>query len=178
MTEPAKGPRSTPGGSLLLPSAADSAVSLVAGRTAGAAHEKLGVFGEQQFGALGSKYYQQLSQGRTEEERRQLLLTGERHRRGAHLRYVPTDTLGLQEQQEQQSAAAAAGWYYHQQQQATLPATLGQQGSNFGTRFAREGPQGCVPMVAAATSPEHSAAALAAIYLATHKQLKGSAPMR
>ena len=40
-------------------------------------------------------HYANLSQGMTEEGRRLLLLTGERHRKGAHLRQQPTDPLGL-----------------------------------------------------------------------------------
>ena len=188
MTVQAQGPRSVPSGSLLLPSAADPA-SLLTGRVAGAAHEQLGMFA--QHSALGSRHFELLGQGRTEEERRQLLITGERRRRGAHLKHQPTDTLGLQHQQEQQSAAEAAGWYCQQpqlqpqpqpqQQQAARPATLSQEGSDIGTRSKHKGPYAAVqamPMVATAASPQQSAAALAAIYLATHKPFAATGRMR
>ena len=121
MTVPAPPPRSqqslrgSMGGSMRLPSAAET--SSIFGPAAGAAHEKLGVFGSEH-AAIGSRHFQSLSQGRTEEERRQLLVTGERRRRGAHLKYKPTDTLGLKHQQELNSAAAAASFYQKQQQRA------------------------------------------------------------
>ena len=190
MTVPAPAPRSqqslgsSMGGSMRLPSAAET--SSIFGPAAGAVHEKLGVFGPEH-GAIGSRYFQSLSQGRTEEERRQLLVTGERHRRGAHLKYKPTDTLGVMHQAEQNSATAAAGFYQKQQQRATQQQQQQQQqrqgqqgqgqGREFGVRFAREAPHAAMPMVAAASSPQDSASAIAAIYLATHKPFKGAAAL-
>ena len=178
MTVPAPAPRSqqslggSMGGSMRLPSSAET--SRVFGPAAGARHEKLGVFGSEH-GAIGSRYFESLSQGRTEEERRQLLVTGERHRRGAHLKYKQTDTLGVMHQQEQDSAAAAASFYQKQQQRATQqqpqqPPQQPQQGREFGARSA-------MPMVAVANSPQDDASAIAAIYLATHKPFKGAAAL-
>ena len=121
MPVPAPPPRSqqslrgSMGGSMRLPSAAET--SSIFGPAAGAAPEKLGGVGSEH-AAIGSRHFQSLSQGRTEEERRQLLVTGERRRRGAHLKYKPTDTLGLKHQQELNSAAAAASFYQKQQQRA------------------------------------------------------------
>ena len=192
MTVPAPAPRSqqslgsSMGGSMRLPSAAET--SSIFGPAAGAVHEKLGVFGPEH-GAIGSRYFQSLSQGRTEEERRQLLVTGERRRRGAHLKYKPTDTLGLMHQQEQDSAAAAASFYQKQQQRAMQqqqqqramqqpqpqPQPQPQQGREFGVRFAREAAHAAIPMAAA--SSQDSASALAALYLATHKPFKGAASL-
>jgi len=188
MTVPAPEPRSrgggSMGGSMRLPSAGET--SRIFGPAAGGVHEKLGVFGPEH-GAIGSRYFQSLSQGRTEEERRQLLVTGERHRRGAHLKYKPTDTLGVMHQAEQNSATAAAGFYQKQQQRATQQQQQQQQqrqgqqgqgqGREFGVRFAREAPHAAMPMVAAASSPQDSASAIAAIYLATHKPFKGAAAL-
>lgn len=51
------------------------------------------------------------------------------------------------------------------------------QGREFGVRFAREAPHAAMPMVAAASSPQDSASAIAAIYLATHKPFKGAAAL-
>ena len=196
MTVPAPPPRSqqslrgSMGGSMRLPSAAET--SSIFGPAAGAAHEKLGVFGSEH-AAIGSRHFQSLSQGRTEEERRQLLVTGERRRRGAHLKYKPTDTLGLKHQQELNSAAAAASFYQKQQQRAMQqqppqqramqqpqpqpqPPPPPQQGREFGMRFAREAPHAAIPMMAAGSSRD-SASALAALYLATHKPFKGAASL-
>ena len=196
MTVPAPPPRSQQslrgamGGSMRLPSAAET--SSIFGPAAGAAHEKLGVFGSEH-AAIGSRHFQSLSQGRTEEERRQLLVTGERRRRGAHLKYKPTDTLGLKHQQELNSAAAAASFYQKQQQRAMQqqppqqramqqpppqpqPQQQQQQGREFGVRFAREAPHAAIPMMAAGASQD-SASALAALYLATHKPFKGAASL-
>ena len=198
MTVPAPPPRSqqslrgSMGGSMRLPSAAET--SSIFGPAAGAAHEKLGVFGSEH-AAIGSRHFQSLSQGRTEEERRQLLVTGERRRRGAHLKYKPTDTLGLKHQQELNSAAAAASFYQKQQQRAMQqqqpqqramqqpppqpqpqPQQQQQQGREFGVRFAREAPHAAIPMMAAGASQD-SASALAALYLATHKPFKGAASL-
>ena len=198
MTVPAPPPRSqqslrgSMGGSMRLPSAAET--SSIFGPAAGAAHEKLGVFGSEH-AAIGSRHFQSLSQGRTEEERRQLLVTGERRRRGAHLKYKPTDTLGLKHQQELNSAAAAASFYQKQQQQRAMqpqqpqqramqppqpppppPQQQQQQGREFGMRFAREAPHAAIPMMAAGSSQD-SASALAALYLATHKPFKGAASL-
>jgi len=180
------------GGSMRLPSAAET--SSIFGPAAGAAHEKLGVFGSEH-AAIGSRHFQSLSQGRTEEERRQLLVTGERRRRGAHLKYKPTDTLGLKHQQELNSAAAAASFYQKQQQRAMQQQPpqqramqqpqpqpqpqqqqQQQQGREFGVRFAREAPHAAIPMMAAGASQD-SASALAALYLATHKPFKGAASL-
>ena len=181
MTVPAPAPRSqqsmggSMGSSMRLPSAAET--SSIFGPAAGAAHEKLGVFGSEH-AAIGSRHFQSLSQGRTEEERRQLLVTGERRRRGAHLKYKPTDTLGLMHQQEQDSAAAAASFYQKQQQRAMQqpqPQPQPQQGREFGVRFAREAAHAATPM--AAGSSQDSASALAALYLATHKPFKGAASL-
>ena len=188
MTVPAPPPRSqqslrgSMGGSMRLPSAAET--SSIFGPAAGAAHEKLGVFGSEH-AAIGSRHFQSLSQGRTEEERRQLLVTGERRRRGAHLKYKPTDTLGLKHQQELNSAAAAASFYQKQQQRAMQQPQpqpqpqqqqQQQQGREFGVRFAREAPHAAIPMMAAGASQD-SASALAALYLATHKPFKGAASL-
>ena len=196
MTVPAPPPRSqqslrgSMGGSMRLPSAAET--SSIFGPAAGAAHEKLGVFGSEH-AVIGSRHFQSLSQGRTEEERRQLLVTGERRRRGAHLKYKPTDTLGLKHQQELNSAAAAASFYQKQQQRAMQqqppqqramqqpqpqpqPQQQQQQGREFGVRFAREAPHAAIPMMAAGASQD-SASALAALYLATHKPFKGAASL-
>ena len=199
MTVPAPPPRSqqslrgSMGGSMRLPSAAET--SSIFGPAAGAAHEKLGVFGSEH-AAIGSRHFQSLSQGRTEEERRQLLVTGERRRRGAHLKYKPTDTLGLKHQQELNSAAAAASFYQKQQQRAMQQQPpqqramqqpppqpqqqqqqqQQQQGREFGVRFAREAPHAAIPMMAAGASQD-SASALAALYLATHKPFKGAASL-
>ena len=198
MTVPAPPPRSqqslrgSMGGSMRLPSAAET--SSIFGPAAGAAHEKLGVFGSEH-AAIGSRHFQSLSQGRTEEERRQLLVTGERRRRGAHLKYKPTDTLGLKHQQELNSAAAAASFYQKQQQRAMQQQPpqqramqqpqpqppppqqqQQQQGREFGMRFAREAPHAAIPMMAAGSSQD-SASALAALYLATHKPFKGAASL-
>ena len=198
MTVPAPPPRSqqslrgSMGGSMRLPSAAET--SSIFGPAAGAAHEKLGVFGSEH-AAIGSRHFQSLSQGRTEEERRQLLVTGERRRRGAHLKYKPTDTLGLKHQQELNSAAAAASFYQKQQQRAMQQQPpqqramqqpqpqpqpqqqqQQQQGREFGVRFAREAPHAAIPIMAAGASQD-SASALAALYLATHKPFKGAASL-
>ena len=170
-----------------LPSAAET--SSIFGPAAGAAHEKLGVFGSEH-AAIGSRHFQSLSKGRTEEERRQLLVTGERRRRGAHLKYKPTDTLGLMYQQEQNSAAAAASFYQKQQQRAMQQQPQPQpqpppqqqqqqQGREFGPspmRFARGAPHAAIPMRAAGSSQD-SASALAALYLATHQPFKGAASL-
>jgi hypothetical protein len=82
--------RTMPSSGFAMPASKES---FTMGRTAGAAHENLGIFAQQPL--TGSIHLANLSKGLTEEERRLLLLTGERRRKGAHLRQQPTDTLGL-----------------------------------------------------------------------------------
>ena len=63
---------------------------------AGAAHENLGIF-SREFGEVRgmSDHYHIVGATYTEEERRQLLLSGVRKRRHAQLKHARTDTLGL-----------------------------------------------------------------------------------
>ena len=65
---------------------------------AGAADGRLGTLAlNRQHGTAGAgdKYYQRLTAGLSEEEKRLFLLTGGRRRRYAQLKHAPTDTLGL-----------------------------------------------------------------------------------
>ena len=62
---------------------------------AGAAHPNCGILGPE---PRGSPHFARLSSGVTEEQKRMLILTNERHRRHAELKYAPTDTLGLRQQ--------------------------------------------------------------------------------
>ena len=71
---------------------ARGASAVLTSGAAGASHPNCGILGPQ---PKASPHFPKLSAGATEEEKRNLLLTNERHRRGAQWRYLPTDTLGL-----------------------------------------------------------------------------------
>lgn len=82
-----------------------SASTVLGSGAGGGAHPNLGHVGEHEQPRVSS-HYGRLANGRTEEERRLLLLTNERARRHAGQRWAPTDTLGLPTTWLQQQLAA------------------------------------------------------------------------
>lgn len=73
---------------------APGARSLLGAGAAGAAHPSCGILGTPS-GTL--PHFEKLATGCTEEQKRLLLITNERHRRHAERRYAPTDTLGIRQ---------------------------------------------------------------------------------
>mmetsp|Transcript_26994 Transcript_26994/g.59318 ORF Transcript_26994/g.59318 Transcript_26994/m.59318 type:complete len:86 (-) Transcript_26994:420-677(-) len=57
-------------------------------------HPNLGLFGQHPGGPPASPHYHLQTKGLTEEQRRQYLITGERHRKHATRRFQKTDLFG------------------------------------------------------------------------------------